>query len=128
MYNASPGALTCNSTQPQHTSQINIPSVLITRFESLPGLPGVKWLIAAYIGRNPRKLVSNLYLTTTQVSQKTTTTTEEQRGGTLLLIFFGLPINLFFQWLASCIIYDAFRVHRIAWGDIARHKTLMHAM
>ena len=31
----------------------HIQSVLITGFKSLPGLPGVKGLIAAYIWRNP---------------------------------------------------------------------------
>ena len=45
-------SLTCNSTRPQHTLQI-IQSVLITGFQSLPGLPGVKGLIAACIWRNP---------------------------------------------------------------------------
>ena len=43
-------SLTCNSTRPQH---IHVQSVLITGFKSLPGLPGVKGLIAAYIWRNP---------------------------------------------------------------------------
>ena len=31
----------------------HIQSVRMTRFKSLPGLPGAKGLIAAYIGRNP---------------------------------------------------------------------------
>ena len=46
-------SLTCNSTQPQHTLQSTYQSVLITGFKSLPGLPGVKGLIAAYIWCNP---------------------------------------------------------------------------
>ena len=46
-------SLTCNSTRPQHTFTEHIQSVLITGFKSLPGLPGVKGLIAAYIWRNP---------------------------------------------------------------------------
>ena len=43
IYNAL-SSLTCNSMQPQHTFTEHVP------FKSLPGLPGVKGLIAAYTG------------------------------------------------------------------------------
>ena len=49
-------SLTYISTQPQHTLQSTHISVLITEFESLPGLPWVKGLIASYIWCNPTHL------------------------------------------------------------------------
>ena len=53
-------SLTCYSTRPQHTLQSIYQSVLITGFKSLPGLPGVKGLIAAYIGATLARAIRTL--------------------------------------------------------------------
>ena len=52
-------SLTCNSHAASAHFTEHVQAVLITGFKSLPGLPGVKGLIAAYIWCNPSSSYSH---------------------------------------------------------------------